>query len=71
MNGYFYFEIQADDTQRAIKFYKIFLDGSLTKLPGFPLNIGALKRADLAEDCSNVRHFLRRWNAEQMRLSAR
>ncbi len=37
MNGYFYFEIQADDTRRAMKFYKNVFGWKFSDAPGLPV----------------------------------
>ena len=37
MNGHFYFEIQADNTHRAIKFYKNVFGWKFSEAPGLPV----------------------------------
>lgn len=37
MNGHFYFEIQADDTQRAIKFYQNSFGWTFSEAPNLPV----------------------------------
>ncbi|MCK9410297.1 MAG: VOC family protein [Bacteriovoracaceae bacterium] len=37
MNGHFYFEIQADDTHRAVNFYKKVFDWKFEEAPGLPV----------------------------------
>jgi predicted enzyme related to lactoylglutathione lyase len=36
-HGYIFFEIQADDVQRAVKFYQNVFDWKLTKQPNLPI----------------------------------
>lgn len=37
MNGHFYFEIQADDTQRAVNFYRTTFGWKFEEAPGLPV----------------------------------